>query len=65
MHRSASRVNFVPRTYYERDSDWLVTCPVCHGEGSIGKGFPEYAAQNVMEQEKSNNSNEAKAYAFL
>jgi DnaJ-class molecular chaperone len=28
----------VPRTYYERDSDWLITCPECHGEGSIGSG---------------------------
>ena len=26
------------RKYYERDEDWLVTCPECHGEGTIGKG---------------------------
>jgi len=24
--------------YYERDEDWLVACPECHGEGTIGKG---------------------------
>jgi hypothetical protein len=41
----------MPRRYYERDEDWLVTCPECHGEGTIGKGFPENDAQNVLEQE--------------
>ena len=31
----------MPRTYYERDEDWLVTCPECHGEGTIGTGILE------------------------
>ena len=30
-------VNFMPRNY-ERDEDWLVVCPVCHGTGTIGEG---------------------------
>jgi DnaJ-class molecular chaperone len=25
-------------TYYERDEDWLITCPECHGNGTIGTG---------------------------
>jgi len=28
----------VPRKYYERGDDWLVTCPVCHGTGTTGEG---------------------------
>ena len=28
----------MPRTYYERDEDWLVTCPECQGKGTIGTG---------------------------
>jgi DnaJ-class molecular chaperone len=24
--------------YYERDEDWLITCPKCHGNGTIGTG---------------------------
>jgi len=28
----------MPRTYYERAEDWMVTCPVCHGKGTIGEG---------------------------
>jgi DnaJ-class molecular chaperone len=23
---------------YERDEDWLMTCPECHGQGTIGSG---------------------------
>jgi len=30
--------NFMPRKYYERAEDWLVTCPVCHGTGTAGEG---------------------------
>jgi DnaJ-class molecular chaperone len=33
-----NKVNFMPRKYYERREDWLVTCPVCHGTGSAGEG---------------------------
>ena len=39
------------RRYYERDEDWLVTCPECHGEGTVGMGILENDAQNAMEQE--------------
>jgi DnaJ-class molecular chaperone len=28
----------MPRMYYERDEDWMVTCPECHGRGTIGTG---------------------------
>jgi len=34
-----NKVNFLPRRYYERDEDWLVTCPECRGDGTIGKGI--------------------------
>jgi RecJ-like exonuclease len=34
-----NKVNFMPRKYYERGEDWLVTCPVCHGTGTTGKGI--------------------------
>jgi len=26
------------RRYYERAEDWMVTCPDCRGEGTIGTG---------------------------
>jgi len=29
----------MPRKYYERGEDWLVTCPVCHGTGTTGEGI--------------------------
>jgi len=29
---------FMPGTYYERDEDWLMTCPECRGNGSTGTG---------------------------
>jgi DnaJ-class molecular chaperone len=32
------REDFMPGTYYERDEDWLVTCPECHGNGTVGTG---------------------------
>ena len=28
----------MPRRYYEREEDWMVTCPECHGRGTIGTG---------------------------
>jgi len=34
----SSPEDVMPRTYYERDEDWLITCPECHGEGTIGTG---------------------------
>jgi hypothetical protein len=34
-----NKANFMPREYYECDEDWLVTCPDCHGDGTIGKGI--------------------------
>ena len=27
----------MPRKYYERAEDWMVTCPVCHGTGTTGE----------------------------
>jgi DnaJ-class molecular chaperone len=33
-----NKVNFMPRKFYERAEDWLVTCPVCHGTGATGEG---------------------------
>ena len=33
-----NRVNFMSRRSYERDEDWLVTCPVCNGTGTTGEG---------------------------
>jgi len=29
----------MPRHYYEREQDWLISCPECHGSGAIGKGI--------------------------
>ena len=28
----------MPRKYYERPEDWLVTCPLCHGIGTTDEG---------------------------
>ncbi|MDH5753608.1 MAG: hypothetical protein OEY95_00135 [Candidatus Bathyarchaeota archaeon] len=28
----------MPRKYYERGEDWLITCPVCRGTGTTGEG---------------------------
>ena len=33
-----NKVNFMSRKYYEREDDWLVTCPLCHGTGTTGEG---------------------------
>ena len=46
-----NKVNFMPRKYYERDEDWLIT--VLHAVVQVRrvKGFRGNDAQNVMEQE--------------
>jgi hypothetical protein len=36
--RFVNKVNFMPRKYYERAEDWMVTCSVCHGSGATGEG---------------------------
>jgi DnaJ-class molecular chaperone len=41
----------MPRKYYERAEDWMVTCPECHGRGTIVRGIQENDAQNALEQE--------------
>ncbi len=28
----------MPKAYYERDEDWQIVCPDCHGNGAIGTG---------------------------
>jgi len=33
-----NKAHLMPRQYYERDEDWMVTCPECHGVGTIGTG---------------------------
>jgi len=33
-----NKVNFMPRKFYDRAEDWMVTCPVCHGTGATGEG---------------------------
>jgi RecJ-like exonuclease len=33
-----NKVNFMPRRSYERAEDWMVTCSVCHGTGTVGEG---------------------------
>ncbi len=40
-----NKVNFMSRKYYERDEDWLVTCPVCHGTGTTGEGVSRKRCQ--------------------
>jgi DnaJ-class molecular chaperone len=34
--KTFGKVNFMSETYHERDEDWMVTCPECHGTGAIG-----------------------------
>ena len=36
--RTIKQGEFMSGRYYERDEDWLVTCPECHGKGTIGTG---------------------------
>jgi hypothetical protein len=43
----------MPRTYYERAEDWMVTCPVCHGKGTIGKGGFEKIVPKMWWSRKS------------
>jgi len=31
-----NKVQLMPRICSERDEDWMVTCPECHGRGTIG-----------------------------
>jgi DnaJ-class molecular chaperone len=38
VQRVFGREDLMPRTYYERDEDWLIACPECHGTGTIGAG---------------------------
>jgi len=33
-----NKAHLMPRQYYERDEDWMVTCPECQGKGTIGTG---------------------------
>ena len=56
VQRTIKQGEFMSGRYYERDEDWLVTCPECHGKGTIGTGILEFDAQNVMEQGKLGDS---------
>jgi DnaJ-class molecular chaperone len=38
VQRTIKQGEFMSRRYYERDEDWLVTFPECHGKGTIGTG---------------------------
>jgi DnaJ-class molecular chaperone len=38
IQRTHKQANLMSRKSYERDEDWLVTCPVCHGTGTTGEG---------------------------
>jgi len=38
MQSTHKQGEFLPRKYYERAEDWLVTGPVCHGTGTAGEG---------------------------
>ena len=38
VQRTIKQGEFMSGRYYERDEDWLVTCPECQGKGTIGHG---------------------------